>query len=332
MKARLFVALVASIVCSQAASQGAFVLTAAGTSRGLGLSTFATEFPSNNNVGPLGVAYPTSGGVLVSDYLGNVRLFATNADNQLASAAPISQNYGFANAVAMSQVGGSIYMTQQSLGRVVQINNNGTLNQLIVGGLSLVTGLVANPLTGTLFASVIGTSQIVEIDPIAKTVLRTLANSFADGLSISANGSIVYGANSNTGHLLGWRTSDGLQVFDSGFISGGIDGTAFGAGPLLGNVYVNNNNGTLVEVNLTSLVQTVIGTGGSRGDFVSVDPTNNSLLITQTDRILRITGPFQGNPPPNSVPAPPAFALFAIGGVLMAAKRMWDGKAKPAVA
>ena len=331
MKARLFVALVASIVCSQAASQGAFVLTAAGTSRGLGLSTFASNFPTAAGLGPFGIAFPTTGGVLVSDGPGNIRLFATNADNQNASAGVIGQNYGFRNAHQMAQVGGAIYVAQAPNGQVIQVNNNGTFNHVVASGLPEAAGLVASPTTGHLFASTLNTSRIVEIDPLTNTVLRTLVNNYADGLSISADGSILYGADGASGHVFGWRTSDGVRVFDSGFIAGGIDGTAFGAGPLLGNIYVNTNGGTLVEVNLTTLAQTLIGTGGSRGDFVSVDPSNNSLLITQTDSILRITGPFQGTPP-NPVPAPPAFALFAIGGVLMAAKRLWDGKAKPAVA
>jgi len=48
-------------------------------------------------------------------------------------------------------------------------------------------------------------------------------------------------------------------------------------------------------------VQSVIATGGSRGDFVVVDPNNDSLLLTQTDRVLRLTAPngsgFEGAAP-----------------------------------
>src|SRR5580704_17015861 len=52
------------------------------------ISTFADNFPTTGFCcGPLGIAFPTSGGaVMVADYPGNVRVFATDTDNQLASA------------------------------------------------------------------------------------------------------------------------------------------------------------------------------------------------------------------------------------------------------
>lgn len=61
------------------------------------------------------------------------------------------------------------------------------------------------------------------------------------------------------------------------------EGIALGTCTLAGKAYVNTNGGTVVEVDLTTSALTVIPTGGSRGDFVTVDP-NNSLLLTQTDR------------------------------------------------
>ena len=90
-------------------------LTAAGVAQ-FSLSTFVDGFPVtsagfNACCGPLGIAFPTTGGVLVSDYSGNVRLFATDTDNQLASAGVIGQNYGFANAVGLASSLGNIYMT-----------------------------------------------------------------------------------------------------------------------------------------------------------------------------------------------------------------------------
>src|SRR5207245_8098095 len=40
--------------------------------------------------------------------------------------------------------------------------------------------------------------------------------------------------------------------------------------------------------------KTMIATGGQRGDFLTIDPNDESLLVTQTDRIVRVkfpTGP-----------------------------------------
>jgi hypothetical protein len=61
-------------------------------------------------------------------------------------------------------------------------------------------------------------------------------------------------------------------------------------------------------IDLTTSALTMIGMGGSRGDFVTVDPTNDTLLITQTDRILRLTGAA-------FIPEPSSVALMAVGAV-----------------
>ena len=79
-------------------ARAGLTLTAAGIAQGLSLSTFASNFPNSGGIGPLGIAFPTSGGVLVSDGPGNVRLFATDSDGQsAASVAPI-HNFGAGNA------------------------------------------------------------------------------------------------------------------------------------------------------------------------------------------------------------------------------------------
>ncbi len=78
------------------------------------------------------------------------------------------------------------------------------------------------------------------------------------------------------------------MVFQSGTIATGPDGIALGTGPVAGNLFVNTNGGTVVEVNLKTAAQTIIASGGSRGDFVTVDPNNGTLLLTQTDRIMRL--------------------------------------------
>ena len=266
------------------------------------------------------------GTVLVSDDTGNVRVFATDTDGQTAASAPIAHNYGNSNAIGIAQVGGGIYMTQQSnsTGDLVQINNDGTFHQLIVGGMPAATGIVADPHNGTLFVSTIGNGVIYTIDPIAKTK-TAFKDVEADGLSLSADGSVLYAAN-DTGHIYGFDTTTAAQVYDSGFIPGDVDGTAVGTGALAGNLFVNTNSGTVYEVNLGTNAQTKIASGGSRGDFVSVDPTNDTLLLTQTSTIVRLTPPagggFGGNPTPEpSTIAPFALGALGLAGLLLRARR-----------
>ena len=89
--------------------------------------------------------------------------------------------------------------------------------------------------------------------------------------------------------VLGYDTTTGALVFNPGTVNSS-DGTAVGTGALAGNIFANTNDGRLVEINLSTTAQTVIASGGSRGDFVKVDPSNGTLLLTQSDSILRLTG------------------------------------------
>ncbi len=308
-------------------AQAQLTLTPAGTALGFSLSTFATGFPTDVGIGPLGIAFPSTGGVLVTDFPGNVRLFPTDTDGQNAGSVPVAQNYGDRNAIGLAQLGGNIYMTYRGPQEVVQLNLDGTFNQTIVGNLGAATGIVSNPANGHLYVSNIG-NNIYDVNPITKTATPLVSGFFVDGVSLSPDGKTLYGADEQTGHLVGFSTLSGAQTFDSGYIPGGIDGTASGYGNLAGNIFVNTNGGTVFEVNLTTDAQTLIASGGSRGDFVTVDfsngPFNGTLLLTQTDRIVRLTDTGGGFGPP--VPEASTFVstgLLMLGGLglLLAARK-----------
>jgi PEP-CTERM motif len=306
-------------------AQAAAVLTAAGAAD-FTLSTFADTFPNTGFCcGPLGIAFPTTGGVMVADYPGNVRVFATDTDNQLASAGVVGQNFGGNNGVGLASLGGNIYLTEQSAGKVVQLNNNGTLNHQ-VALIGFATGIAANSAAGLLYVSN-GSSTIFSVTPTGTVATFATTFSGVDGLTVNAANTILYGEVG--GHIVGFSTATGAQVFDSGGIPGGPDGTAIGlSGTIANELFVNTNGGTVVEVDLSTLAQSTILTGGSRGDFVTVDPITNTLLITQTDSILRLTpisGGFTGG-----VPEPSTWAMMILGfmGVgFMAYRRKQNGPA-----
>jgi len=290
-------------------------LTPAGTTAGFSLSMFANEFPITASpcCGPLGIAFPTTGGVMVSDYPGNVRVFPTDADGQSAASIVPGGFYGSGNGVGLAVTGGVVYMTEQALGSVIQLNNDGSLNQLIVSGIPTATGIVANPANGHLFVSdCCSGSGIWDVDPIAKTKTQFKTSGTFDGLTITSDGSILYAETG--GQIVGYSTSDGSQVFASGGIPGGPDGTALGFGSLAGLIFVNTNDGNLFQVDLTTLVQTDLVTGGTRGDFVTADP-NGTLLFTQTSDIWRLAPPAGGciGNECTTVPEPATLALLGIG-------------------
>jgi hypothetical protein len=85
---------------------------------------------------------------------------------------------------------------------------------------------------------------------------------------------------------------------------------------------VNVNNGTVVEVNIADPTQqTVIANHGSRGDFVTVDPYDGSVFVTQTDRLVRLTFPPGDSPTRNSPPK----VRFSVGNMAGASIRTDTG-------
>ncbi|MDI4635066.1 hypothetical protein J7U46_18530 [Pelomonas sp. V22] len=270
------------------------VLTAAASGAGFGLSQFADNFPTTGFCcGPLGIAFVDGGGVMVSDYPGNVRVFGSHADGQHANLVAASQSYGNGNAVGLARLGSYVYMAQQSSGNVVRLNQDGTYHSAVVSGIPSATGIVANLVTGKLYVSdCCSNTGIWEVDPVSNTKTQFKGFGSYDGMSISADGSTIYAELGS--HIIGYRLSDGVQVFDSGFIPGGADGTELGAGTLAGQIFVNTNSGDLWQISLVDpTLQLLLVTGGSRGDFVTADP-DGSLLFTQTSDIWRLTAPEGG--------------------------------------
>jgi hypothetical protein len=268
-------------------------LTAAGLAAGFGLTTFATGFPERSDgLGPMAVVFPASGGVLVDDGPGNVRLFPSDTDGQDATTAPpvSGAGYGTSDSSGMARVGNNLYLMLSVTNRIAQINDDGTVKQIITSSVPAPDGVAINPLNGHLFVSGFN-SAIYDVDPVTGTA-SVLVEVSADGLAFDPSTGILYAALYNAAgpgdRVQGFDITTKAMVFDSGTISGGPDGIALGKGPVAGNLFVNTNGGTLVEVNLATAAQTIIASGGSRGDFVTVDPNNATLFVTQSDRIMRL--------------------------------------------
>jgi hypothetical protein len=315
-----FLVAASMVVCSATSARAQLHLTPAGIAlfRADALTVFASGFPVTNSIGPFGVDYQTDGNILVTTGTGNLQRFA-NTDGQNAVTIPVLRAFGAGQAIGLAHIGSNIYLAQNGApARVTQINANGSDNHVVATGISGATGLVASPVSGHLFCTTnIAPFRIFEIDAASgtTTVFQTMGqNIAADGMTFSADYSILYAAR-NDNHMVGYNVATGAQVFDSGLIAnvGAIDGSALGFGALANNLFVNTRNGFVVQVGLNApFTQTIIASGGTRGDFVTSDPSGSGdMLITQTGEIYRLRG----------IPSPSVVALLCLGSLVAARRR-----------
>lgn len=204
------------------------VLEIPAATAGFTLTTYVDGFsPTGYCCGPLGVTFTSAGTVMVAEHRGDVRVFS-HADGQHAGDVAVAQNYGLQNGVGLAALGNYVYLAEQSAGRIVRLNNDGTYSADIVN-VPAATGLVANPVTSLLYSSGYRYG-IYSIDPNATTPTANLFKAGTyDGLSLDLVHGIMYAA-AGDNHIYGYSLSDASQVFDSGYFPEGPDGIAIGTG------------------------------------------------------------------------------------------------------
>jgi len=87
-------------------------------------------------------------------------------------------------------------------------------------------------------------------------------------------------------------------------------------------VVVNNNDGTVTLIDPVTSTETVIATGGTRGDFVSGDTNNGTLFLSQYEQVARLscgTNCSIGTPVPE--PGTVGMMLFGLGLCGVVARR-----------
>lgn len=316
---------VAGMLCVEREARAGLTLTPTASAAGYKLDLFAGGFPNSGSfgIGPLGMAFTSTGGVMVAgNWSSNLTVFNDANNQSYGSFAHHGGGYSY-SADGLTNDGGRIYMASYFNDAVYALNNDGTLNHLVARNLGHVDGITTDPTNGHLTVS--SANGVLDIDPSTGHVtnLSTGPNAYGftgttDGLTYSPDGKTLYAAVAG-GYMEGVDTATGKLVLKVG-VSGGPDGIAIGAGTLAGNLFVNTNSGTFYEYNLAKASLTLLASGGSRGDFVAVDP-NGTLLITQTDRIYRMIAPTGGS---FSVPEPASLSLMLIaipGGLFLLRRR-----------
>jgi hypothetical protein len=349
-----------ALSCLALASTGGVAHAQALTGQGphtFTLDTFVSNVPTIGGaitgVGPIGVAFRADGKVLVTDAAGDILFYPNHSNGQTAPCTcglPTVPNRGTSNAVCLAMIqestGWKYYMTEDIAGVIMQIDEDGQDVGAVVslpGALCLIPypPAVVNGHHGHLFATAESTSDIFEIDPSATPpTISTLMTVGAgpDGIAFSEDGSILYAACTTEFVVKGYDVSSGALVWTSPIVNSPPtrpDGIAIGLGSLSGYLYANYNNdnsgmhGTVWEFGLPGPHlgdDHVIVNGGSRGDFIAVDPNVwsggafPSLLFTQSDRIMRLDPPGGGwiGPPTQStegVLCTTCFARFCEPGI-----------------
>ena len=293
-------------------------LTPEGIARGLTLSTFVTGFQSQGDAGRPALTYLPDGRILAINRLGQLQKFE-NVNGQNAASIPVLQTYSAPSIYDLTVSGGQTYlMTSHSVERI-DSNSGANLGAVFSGGPfdSQYYAMDTNPANGWLLVYHWGYG-VYSVNP-ATGQYNPPFSVGGTGMVVTPDGTHLYAA-SLSGHLYRSNVGGG-GMFDYGAVPGNYQGTwpgysgtcgpsdvALGFGPLAGRLYTSCVDGTIRELNLQTLAYTLIATGGSDGQRIAVDPSGNGdILITQSDRILRLSG----------IPEPASLSLLAIGGLVI---------------
>jgi hypothetical protein len=312
--------LVAVLLLSAAtAAQAQLSVTVGNAGRGFVLTDYAAGFPNGGGpfgLGPIGIAFYPPSTVFVSD-LSDLKVygFADHVDGKSVTAADVLKDYtGGPVPFSFAEVKvGGVWRIFTSTGTDLQEFDPiaGTLTMKVPGGGGL--GMapfpagVSGPHAGHIFiaGSSSGTPAILEFDPSTTSSSILISHPFvaSDGISVSPDGAHLIIVRADSLYSLNITGPPFPEWAGPSHAGSGYDGAAFGLGSLAGYVYVNCNNGDVYEFGVpwgaNAGVDNLLLTGGSRGDFIAVDPIVTSggfpsLLLTQTDRITRLDPPGGG--------------------------------------
>ncbi len=287
------------------------MLTAAGTNLGFSLSNFLS---GGSDYTFLGAANLPDGTLAVGGFSGGTIYKFSDVDGQTLANSLASTS--FSGEIDMATAGGQAYAASRNLG-FFHVANDLSLTQIVTNPSATPSeGVYGNPANGHLIANT--SIGLIDLNPTTgnDSVITNAIPGTPDGVSVSPNGQVAYVAIFGGAAVNGYNIATGTLVFSATGLPGGPDGTAvISGGALDGFIVVNNNDGSVGVIDPSVGTETIIATGGTRGDFVSPDLNNGSLLAFEDDSVWRFTvagGSIGGGPTP-SVPEPMSLALFGIG-------------------
>jgi len=292
------------IAMNSASAMAQLTLTPDGISRGFHLSTFASNFPTADNVfgtgGTFGVLF-TSSGLLVTDGTdASVRLFKKDCDGQDASKITPTAFYavGLGGPTGMTKAqlhGKSRYYLATDASEVFETNSDGTEVQKVVtipGDFNLAS-IAGDPHFGVLLVTAPFCNNsfgngclggVFAVDPVAHTSNEFISNFVVTGLQVDRSDNIFL-----TFTFFGtvWFNPD--FSFNSQFLLPEIEASVLGTGGLSKKIFLNSGAGELWEQGLDGSDLTMIASGGVVGGGTA-DPKNGSLVFVANDKVVRLSG------------------------------------------
>lgn len=302
-------ALAAALAISSSA-QAALTLTPDAIADGFTLTQFYSD--PGATYGVLGMTNTASGDIIGAGYARGQLARFNNVDGQTPASAVLTVGAP-GTPTSVATVGTTTYVNALNGGYFsVDQTTLATTPLALDDNFGAGYGLWANTSNGHLLASRYS-QGIVDINPLTGHVTNVVSNGiFFDGVSVSPDGTVVYGADLNGNRIRGYNILTGLEVLNV-LVPGGPDGSGVISGSAFnGFIIANVNNGTVALIDpVTSAVRT-IATGGSRGDLVGPDRSTGSLMLSQYEGVFRlgIEGGTIGGP---SVPEPATWMMMLIG-------------------
>lgn len=258
-------------------------------------SDFATNFPDCGD-GPSGLASDGSTFLVADGFCGgNVYKFSmSGGDASSATSAP-DQVFG------LGYLDGTFFAASE--GGPIEILNPTTLalspSSIVIPDCGGAMDIKPDNVTGDLYASSFcGVWRIQNPTSASPTVtLVSPTQDFFDGIDVSPDGQHVWGSDYSYSTIVEMDAVTGAQqasIFVGSQVTG-PDGIAVAPADTVvngvnvsGNVFVNDNDGTVLRIDTNNGdALSIVASGGTRGDLALVGP-DGCFYVTQSDRVEKL--------------------------------------------